>query len=180
MLKNKKIFISIFVVILLFLPNILLGVYFGSFDKYKFVEEWHKMFYQIIATLFFVDYYTQKSAQYRYKIKINRLISDQLKYANIILNSIDKLDKLTFMNTLEAFYIVHKKLQENRVYPYSILINDINIVEDIQLILLNKEDFCFNSKVYSAAIINIKKGCEHCKKMLCKERQRDIDTFSIV
>ena len=68
-LSKRKIVIAIFVLFGIISPNILLGVYYDSFDRFKFVEEWYKSIFQIVLTLFLVDCYTIKSAFYRRKAK---------------------------------------------------------------------------------------------------------------
>lgn len=103
--RYKKIVISIFVLFGIISPNIFLGVYYDSFDRYKFVEEWYKSIFQIVLTLFLVDYYTRMSVFYRRKAKIDSLLSTQLKHIDLILDSIREENASMFIDGIEAFML---------------------------------------------------------------------------
>lgn len=134
-LSKRKIVIAIFVLFGIISPNILLGVYYDSFDRFKFVEEWYKSIFQIVLTLFLVDCYTRKSAFYRRKAKKESLLSTQLKHIDLILNSIREKNASMFIKGIGAFYVTHLSLREYSVYPYSIIVNHDSITESINLIL---------------------------------------------
>jgi hypothetical protein len=162
--RYKKIVIPIVVLFGIISPNIFLGVCYDSFDRYKFVEEWYKSIFQIVLTLFLVDYYTRKSAFYRRKAKIDSLLSTQLKHIDLILDSIREENISMFIDGIEAFYVTHLTLREYSVYPYSIIVNHNSITESISLILKNKTDFKFSGEIYRTSIRQIEKYCTEYKE----------------
>ena len=163
-LSKRKIAITIFVLLGIISPNILFDVYYDSFDRFKFVEEWYKSIFQIVLTLFLVDYYTRKSAFYRRKAKIESLLSTQLKHIDLILNSIREKNESMFIKGIGAFYVTHLTLREYNVYPYSIIVNHDSITESINLILKNKTEFEFSRDFYRTSIQQIEKYCKEYKE----------------
>lgn len=162
--SKRKIAITILVLFGIISPNILLNVYFDSFDRFKFVEEWYKSIFQIVLTLFLVDYYTRKSAFYRRKAKIESLRSTQLKHIDLILNSIKEKNASIFIKEIGEFYVTYLTLRKYNVYSYSIIVNHDRITESINLILKNKTEFDFSRDFYRTSIQQIEKYCKEYKE----------------
>lgn len=159
--KNLIIIIAVGVFLALIASNIILNVWFDTFDKYKFVEEWYKGILCLVGNVFLINYCVKKVSFYKNKEAAINLCSVQIEYVSSILDALKRKEKDGFIKSLASFSLqcsMTSAISPERQY---IIDNSYcqELIKDSQSVLDEKDKFCFSSFYYNGAIQQIEEKC---------------------